>query len=70
VSTIVAVPTSKLRLAWASCWSNAAFCDSDSATLSRASSTSKYACEARIARSLLRLGERGRGLQHRSSAPA
>ena len=51
VSVIVAVPTSKLRLACASCSATASFCCSTSSTLNSASSTSKYATAVRMMRS-------------------
>jgi hypothetical protein len=51
VSVIVATPTSKLRLACASCSDTARFCASASSTLNCASSTSKYATATRMIRS-------------------
>ncbi len=44
---MVEVPTSKLRFACASCSEIAVFCAPESATLSCARRTSKYACAAR-----------------------
>ena len=61
---MVAVPTSKLRFAWASCWSMATFCASERATLSLREQHVEVGLGDAQPQVLLGLGESGFGLQH------